>query len=252
MCYFSIFPWSACQPGTLFNLPCLVHGVFCLYYLNKVKCGACRLSAACRIQWSVKLQHQTAKIIAQKGANVPATFTEHFYNDWIKRGGKYRLMLYFVLSHYSSSNLGLGFFLGATGSERRKDVCKNAHNLCQLYNLAFPACDLGSFHTLQHWSALWEKKDYWPWTTHTTIWRTHMHRLTVSNLPVFVTPEKYIWNKNPRIPHKKKSKMFSVKHSPMRPHVTGPSWYVQWPYTGHLVYVLLGSNTHKLNFSFKK
>lgn len=43
--------------------------------------GTQTLFTACRNQWSVKLQHQTAGIIAQKGANVPATFTEHFYND---------------------------------------------------------------------------------------------------------------------------------------------------------------------------
>lgn len=59
----------------------LVLGMICPYYLNKVKSGTCRLCAACRNQWTVKLQHQTARIIAQKGANVPATFTEHFYND---------------------------------------------------------------------------------------------------------------------------------------------------------------------------
>lgn len=84
--------------------------MICLYYLNKVKSGTCRLCAACRNQWSVKLQHQTARIIAQKGANVPATFTEHFYNDWIKRK-KYRFILYsgFSLSLYHFSDLYFSF-----------------------------------------------------------------------------------------------------------------------------------------------
>ena len=81
--------WQQCAragPGLIY----LVLGTICLYYLNKVKSGACRVSTACRNKWSVKLQHQTAGIIAQKGANVPATLTEHFYNDWIKKRGQRR------------------------------------------------------------------------------------------------------------------------------------------------------------------
>lgn len=72
--------WQQCASRVL-SLIYLVLGMICLYYLNKVKSGTCSLCAACRNQWSVKLQHQTARIMAQKGANVPATFTEHFYND---------------------------------------------------------------------------------------------------------------------------------------------------------------------------
>lgn len=90
--WYLLFCSNQCaSPGA--SLIYLVLGMICPYYLNKVKSGTCRLSAACRNQWSVKLQHQTARIIAQKGANVPATFTEHFYNDWIKRK-KYRFKLY--------------------------------------------------------------------------------------------------------------------------------------------------------------
>lgn len=76
--------WQRCA-SPVPSLIYLVLGMIFLYYLNKVKSGPCRLSTACRNQWSVKLQHQTAGIIAQKGANVPVTFTEHFYNDWIKK-----------------------------------------------------------------------------------------------------------------------------------------------------------------------
>lgn len=80
------------QPGLIY----LVLGmIFFLYYLNKVKSGAGRLCTACQNQWSVKLQHQTAKIIAQKGANVPATFTEHFYNDRVK---KKKVWIYAIFS----------------------------------------------------------------------------------------------------------------------------------------------------------
>lgn len=83
-----------CQSNTQFNLPFLGM-IFFLYYLNKVKSGAGRLCTACQNQWSVKLQHQTAKIIAQKGANVPATFTEHFYNDRVK---KKKVWIYAIFS----------------------------------------------------------------------------------------------------------------------------------------------------------
>lgn len=78
----------------------LVFGVISPYYLNKVKCGPCRCSAPCLIQSSVKLRHQTARIIAPKGANVPATFTEHFYNDWKKDGEGGIYSCYIPLSIY--------------------------------------------------------------------------------------------------------------------------------------------------------
>lgn len=89
-----LFCWKLQCASAVPTLIHLVLGMNCLYYLKKVQSGTCRLCAACQNQWSVKLQHQTARIIAQKGANVPATFTEHFYNDWIKMEKKnYRLIL---------------------------------------------------------------------------------------------------------------------------------------------------------------
>lgn len=96
--WYLIFCWNWQQcANPVSSLIYLVLGMICLYYLNKVKSGACRLSTACRNQWSVKLQHQTARIIAQKGANVAATFTEHFYNDWFKRRKKKSMDLCYSL-----------------------------------------------------------------------------------------------------------------------------------------------------------
>lgn len=109
-----LLKWHRCaSPVT--GLIYLVLGIIWLCYLNKVKSGTCR--RACRSQWSVKLQHQTAKIIAQKGANVPATFTEHFYNDWIKREKNmdlcYAVILYFV-PFYCHLNLCFSFSMDLT------------------------------------------------------------------------------------------------------------------------------------------
>lgn len=145
--------------------------MICLYYLNKVKSGTCRLSIACRNQWSVKLQHQTARIIAQKGANVPATFTEHFYNDWIK-GKDYslcyrlifltllcRLDLIFCFSHH------VKFTLIKNSSYNKKKI-KKWHNS--------PLCYQHFFFNKEYFSASAGQKQHsishrWPqidWQTH--------------------------------------------------------------------------------------